>query len=68
MLIVSADRVDYCPVVKKKGDPSKVFRGVRYQDTLYTQTQRFPKEEKQDAIERAKALVLENKGRLLVDV
>ncbi len=66
MLIVSADRVDYCPVVKKKGDPSKVFKGVRYQDKLYTKTRRFPKEEKQHAIERAKALVLENKGRLLV--
>ena len=66
MLIVSADRVDYCPIVKKEGDPSKVFRGVRYQDKLYTHTQHFSKEEKQNAIERAKALVLENKGRLLV--
>ena len=66
MLILSADRVDYCPVVKIKGDPSKVLKGIRYQDKLFTQTQRFPKDQKQEAIQRAKDLVLKNKARFLV--
>lgn len=66
MLFVSTDQVKYCQVTCFINNELQTLKGISYGDKLFTKLHSFSKNEKHDAIEKAKAISLENKGHFLV--
>lgn len=66
MLLLNADLVEYCQVMRLSGNVVETLSGVSYQEKLFTKVQEFPKDAKQEAIQEAKKLTLEHKGLLLI--
>ncbi|MFM2061068.1 MAG: hypothetical protein RLZZ507_738 [Cyanobacteriota bacterium] len=66
MLFVNPEQVKYCQLTQTIGDKLKTIAGISYGDKLFIKLHSFPKEEKQAAIEKAKAISLENKGHFLI--
>ncbi|MEA5616446.1 hypothetical protein VB711_01125 [Cronbergia sp. UHCC 0137] len=66
MLLITADQVQYCQLTYTIDDELQTIDGMSYRDMLFIKVYSFPKEQRLDAVEKAKFVSLENKGRFLV--
>jgi hypothetical protein len=66
MLLVTADQVEYCQVTYSADNEVHTVDGMSYGGKLFLNLHSFPKNEKQNAIEKAKFISVENKGHLLI--
>lgn len=66
MLLVTANQVKYCQVIYTIDDKSQIIDGMSYRNKLFIKLHSFLKSEKDIAIQKAKDIYLENKGRFLV--
>jgi hypothetical protein len=66
MLLISADQVEYCQVTYSVDNEIRILDGMSYGGKLFLKLHSFPKNEKQNAIEKAKLISVENKGHFLI--
>lgn len=65
MLMLSAEQVEYCQVVRPGKGQNAVLPGVRYQKKLFVKEQSYAKVQRQAVIQQARQAFLEHKAQVL---
>jgi len=66
MLILDADRVEYCQLACKTDSGVEIVPGVSYRQKLYVKGKTFPLSQKQDAIEQSRREFAEKRGLVYI--